>query len=240
MGGAAGCRATRSRSRCASAMRAHNQLQLDIFGEVMDALHQARRGGLGRHEAGWDLERALLRASGKDLARARRGHLGGAQRPRALHLFESDGLGRLRPRHQERGDVQAARADIERWRALRDRSMPMSARAATTPSWAASCAPMAPRSSTPACCCCRRLGFLPPEDPRIRGTVAAIERRLMVDGLVLRYDTAKSDDGLPAGRGRVSGLQLLAGRCLSDARPASTTRRGCSSGCCRCATMSAC
>jgi GH15 family glucan-1,4-alpha-glucosidase len=45
------------------------------------------------------------------------------------------------------------------------------------------------------------VGFLPPEDPRIRGTVEAIERDLLVDGLVLRYDTAKSKDGLPAGEG---------------------------------------
>ena len=39
---------------------AHNQLQLDIFGEVMDALHQARQGGLGGNEAGWDLQREFL------------------------------------------------------------------------------------------------------------------------------------------------------------------------------------
>ena len=39
---------------------AHNQRQLDIFGEVMDALHQARKGGLPRITAGWDLEQALL------------------------------------------------------------------------------------------------------------------------------------------------------------------------------------
>jgi len=45
------------------------------------------------------------------------------------------------------------------------------------------------------------LGFLPPEDPRIRGTVEAIERNLMRDGLVLRYDTTKTDDGLPPGEG---------------------------------------
>ena len=42
----------------------------------------------------------------------------------------------------------------------------------------------------------------PPDDPRYRGTVEAIERELMVDGLVLRYDTARiADDGLPAGEG---------------------------------------
>jgi GH15 family glucan-1,4-alpha-glucosidase len=40
------------------------------------------------------------------------------------------------------------------------------------------------------------VGFLPPDDPRIRGTVAAIERGLMRDGLVMRYDTKDSVDGL--------------------------------------------
>jgi GH15 family glucan-1,4-alpha-glucosidase len=45
------------------------------------------------------------------------------------------------------------------------------------------------------------VGFLPPEDPRVRGTVDAIEERLVVDGLVLRYDSAETDDGLPPGEG---------------------------------------
>jgi GH15 family glucan-1,4-alpha-glucosidase len=45
------------------------------------------------------------------------------------------------------------------------------------------------------------VGFLPPEDPRIRGTVEAIEKHLMKDGLVMRYDTRKTEDGLPAGEG---------------------------------------
>ena len=45
------------------------------------------------------------------------------------------------------------------------------------------------------------VGFLPPDDPRVRGTVAAIERELMVDGLVLRYRTKAGVDGLPPGEG---------------------------------------
>ncbi|HVZ85217.1 MAG TPA: glycoside hydrolase family 15 protein [Terracidiphilus sp.] len=45
------------------------------------------------------------------------------------------------------------------------------------------------------------VGFLPGSDPRVRGTVEAIEHDLMRDGLVLRYDTAKSSDGLPPGEG---------------------------------------
>jgi GH15 family glucan-1,4-alpha-glucosidase len=46
-----------------------------------------------------------------------------------------------------------------------------------------------------------QVGFLPPEDPRVQGTVAAIERELVVDGLVLRYRTEEHVDGLPPGEG---------------------------------------
>ena len=44
-------------------------------------------------------------------------------------------------------------------------------------------------------------GFLPPDDARVRGTIEAIERRLMSNGFVLRYDTAATTDGLPPGEG---------------------------------------
>jgi GH15 family glucan-1,4-alpha-glucosidase len=46
-----------------------------------------------------------------------------------------------------------------------------------------------------------QVGFLPPEEPRVQGTVAAIERELMVDGLLLRYRTEENVDGLPPGEG---------------------------------------
>jgi len=45
------------------------------------------------------------------------------------------------------------------------------------------------------------VGFLPPTDPRIRGTVEYVEKHLLVDGFVLRYDSSATDDGLPAGEG---------------------------------------
>ena len=45
------------------------------------------------------------------------------------------------------------------------------------------------------------LGFLPPSDPRVNGTVEAIEKDLMHDGLVMRYRTTEFDDGLPPGEG---------------------------------------
>jgi GH15 family glucan-1,4-alpha-glucosidase len=46
-----------------------------------------------------------------------------------------------------------------------------------------------------------QVGFLPPDDPRVRGTIEAIERNLVVDGLVLRYSTETEVDALPAGEG---------------------------------------
>jgi GH15 family glucan-1,4-alpha-glucosidase len=68
------------------------------------------------------------------------------------------------------------------------------------------------------------VGFLPPSDPRVRGTIAAVERHLLVDGFVLRYDTQSSDDGLPPGEGAflacsfwLADAYLLLGR-LADAR----------------------
>ena len=63
------------------------------------------------------------------------------------------------------------------------------------------------------------IGFLPASDPRVQGTVAAVEQRLMKDGLVMRYDTADGSDGLPAGEGAflacsfwLSGVLYLSGR----------------------------
>jgi GH15 family glucan-1,4-alpha-glucosidase len=68
------------------------------------------------------------------------------------------------------------------------------------------------------------VGFLPPDDPRVQGTLAAIERDLMVDGFVMRYDTATGKDGLPPGEGAFLACSfwfvdnlVLAGR-LDDAR----------------------
>ena len=84
------------------------------------------------------------------------------------------------------------------------------------------------------------VGFLPPDDPRVVGTVAAIERELMVDGFVLRYDTARADDGLPPGEGAflacsfwLADTYVLLGRARRGARAVRAAAR-------RCATTSAC
>jgi GH15 family glucan-1,4-alpha-glucosidase len=68
------------------------------------------------------------------------------------------------------------------------------------------------------------VGFLPVDDPRMRGTIDAIERRLMRRGFLLRYDTGQTDDGLHGGEGAflpcsfwLADNYILAGR-LPEAR----------------------
>ena len=82
------------------------------------------------------------------------------------------------------------------------------------------------------------VGFLPPSDPRIRGTLAAIEKGLIRDGFVQRYHTSEGADGLPPGEGVflacsfwLADNYILQGR-LDEAR-------NYSKGFCRCATTSA-
>ena len=69
-----------------------------------------------------------------------------------------------------------------------------------------------------------QLGFLPADDARVIGTVAAIERSLLHDGFVARYDTGRTDDGLPPGEGTflactfwLADAYVLTGR-MDDAR----------------------
>ena len=83
------------------------------------------------------------------------------------------------------------------------------------------------------------VGFLPADDPRVRGTVAAIERELLVDGLVLRYRTEAEIDGLAPEKACFSraafGLPTITSCSIGMPKHAP-----CSSVCYRCATMLAC
>ena len=179
---------------------AHNQLQLDIFGEVMDALHQARKGGLGAVETGWDLQQEFLlhlekiwREPDEGIWEVRSG---------LEHFTYSKAMAWLAfDRAVKSAEIYNLPGPIDRWREVRakihrdvcekgfDAERGSFMRAYGSPHLDASLLLL------PA------IGFLPPEDVRVRGTVEAIERDLVVDGLVLRYNTAVAADGLPAGEG---------------------------------------
>ena len=177
-----------------------DQFQLDIYGEVMDCLHQARKGGLADDDVAWEVQRALM------------GFVADHWRDPDEGIWEVRGGRRDFTYSKMMAWVAADRAvcavekhalpgPIDAWRALRQEIHDdvcargfNGKRGAFTQSYGSE-ALDASLLMMPI------LGFLPPTDERVRGTVAAIERELVKSGLVLRYDTSHSVDGLPSGEG---------------------------------------
>lgn len=179
---------------------ASNQLQLDVYGEVMDAVYQGHRGGLGTLGAAWDLQRATLDHLGEIWREPDDGIWevrGGRQHftyskvmawvafDRAVKLAEEFGL----------------EGPIARWKALRQEIHDDVCRKAFNPDIGAFTQHYGADSLDASVLLMPLVGFLPASDSRVRGTVAAIERGLMVDGFVMRYDTHGGKDGLPPGEG---------------------------------------
>ena len=168
-------------------------------GDGHDASGAPRRVGGKRIRLGRP-DRAA-RSSGKDLARAGSRHLGGAHRADALHPFQGDGLGLLRPRAEKRRDVRPARRRQALARTVRRDPR------RCLPQWLGRGAQQfrarvrLAAISTPACCCSPRSVSSSRTIRASAATVEAIERDLVVDGLVLRYNSSKAKDGLPPGEG---------------------------------------
>ena len=179
---------------------AHAQFQLDVYGEVLDALHQARLGGIAETEEGWQLQRALARHveqvwgtpdQGLWEVRAAPEHftyskvMAWVAMDRAIKGVEKFGL----------------EGSVDRWRDTRQRihdevclrgydaKQRSFTQAYGSPHLDASLLLMP------------LVGFLPASDDRVQSTIDCIERRLVTDGLMLRYDTQLTDDGLPPGEG---------------------------------------
>ncbi len=179
---------------------AHNQLQLDIFGEVMDALHQAREGGLGTEESGWDLQREFL------------AHLEKIWSERDEGIWEVRG-GREHFTYSkamawvafDRAIKSAEKYDLpgplDHWREIRARIHNDVCTRGFDDELCSFVRSYGSKEFDASLLLLPAIGFLPPQDPRIIGTIEAVERGLMCDGLVRRYDTEKSDDGLLPGEG---------------------------------------
>lgn len=179
---------------------AHEQLQLDVYGEVMDALYLARRGGLDASDSGWDLQRALLE------------HLQTIWREPDEGIWEVRGPRRHFTYSKVMAWVAFDRAiktveefgmdgPVDHWRRLRDYIHQDVCSRGFDRELGSFVQAYGSQELDASLLLLPCMGFLPPHDPRIRGTIAAIERRLVVDGFVLRYDTSETDDGLPAGEG---------------------------------------
>jgi GH15 family glucan-1,4-alpha-glucosidase len=179
---------------------AHAQLQLDIYGEVMDALHQARRGGIAASESGWALQLAFL------------DHLATIWKEPDESIWEIRGPRRHFVYSKVMAWVAFDRAiksaegfnlegPLSAWRDLRAEIHEEVCRRGYDPDMGSFVQAYGSKEVDASLLLLPVVGFLPPSDPRIHGTVAAVERDLMVDGFVRRYDTSRVDDGLPPGEG---------------------------------------
>lgn len=179
---------------------AQNQRQLDIFGEVMDALHQARQGGLGANEWGWDLQREILAHLEKIWSERDEGIWevrGGPQ-----HFTYSKVMAWVAfDRCIKSAEMYGLPGALDRWRETRDAIHRDVCERGYNAEMGSFVRAYGGKELDASLLLLPAIGFLPPDDPRIIGTVEAIERKLMVDGLVRRYDTGESDDGLPVGEG---------------------------------------
>jgi GH15 family glucan-1,4-alpha-glucosidase len=179
---------------------AHSQLQLDVFGEVMDALHQARRYGIDKADDGWPVQIAFLKhletmwtEPDESIWEVRSGR---------RHFTYSKAMAWVAfDRAIKSAEEYRLDGPIERWRTLRTEIHADVCRKGFDPDQQSFVQSYGSKELDASLLLLPVVGFLPPEDPRIVGTVEAIERRLMVGGFVQRYDTERSDDGLPPGEG---------------------------------------
>ncbi|MBX4970030.1 GH15 family glucan-1,4-alpha-glucosidase [Rhizobium binae] len=179
---------------------ASTQLQLDVFGELLDTLYVARKAGLSPDEATWPVERALVNHLAKVRNQPDSGiwEVRGAKRhfthskvmtwvafDRAIRMIEEFGV----------------EGPADEWRHVRDdihRQVCEHGYNRDLGSFVQSYGSSVLDASL---LLLPLVGFLPPDDPRVIGTVRMVEQRLMRHGLLLRYEDGRGSDDLPAGQG---------------------------------------
>ena len=179
---------------------ASEQLQLDVFGEVTEALHQARNGGLVHAPASWDLQKAII------------AHLETIWRQPDEGIWETRG-GRKHftyskvmawvafDRMVKDAETHGLEGPVEHWKAVRDEVHAEVLQRGFHPGKNSFTQHFDTDALDASLLLIPLVGFLPHDDPRVRGTTAAVERELLRDGYVLRYDTQGGSDGLPDGEG---------------------------------------
>lgn len=179
---------------------AAEQVQIDVYGEIMDAIHHGRLGNLGPSADGWQLQCALL------------DHLEKTWQDPDHGIWEVRGDRQRFTNSKVMAWVAFDRAvktveqfkmegPVERWRKLRRAIHDDVCRFGFDPSLGAFVQSYGAKHLDASALLIPLVGFLPSEDPRVKSTMEAIQRHLVVDGLVRRYDSEAGIDGLPPGEG---------------------------------------
>jgi GH15 family glucan-1,4-alpha-glucosidase len=191
---------------------AHAQLQLDVYGELIDAFHQARMTELKLDDESWALECAVLRHLAEVWHRPDHGIW--ERRDEGRHYVFSKVMSWVA---FDRGIKSAERfgfkAPFEEWQLLRDTIHRDVCEKGFDPSLNSFVESYGSQLLDASILLLPSVGFLPASDPRIRGTLAAIQQYLMRNGFVLRHDPREiSDEKQP-----IEGAFLACSLWLADA-----------------------
>jgi len=179
---------------------AFGQQQLDIYGELADALHQAREGKLPKNEPAIDLQRTLLEHLEQVWQEPDQG-MWEVRGPRR-HFTHSRVMAWVAfDRTIKSAEKFGLKAPLEHWRAVRRQIHDDVCRHGFDRDLGSFVQSYGAKNLDASLLLVPLVGFLPPSDPRVRGTIEKIERDLRCDGLVQRYNTGTADDGLPPGEG---------------------------------------
>jgi len=179
---------------------ASKQFQLDVYGEVMDTLHLARISGLDPDHAAWRLQTALLEflESHWELPDDGIWEIRGPQR----HFTHSKVMAWVAfDRVIKDAERDSLGGPLRRWRRVRDEIHAQVCEKGFNKRKNAFVQSYESPHMDASLLLIPQVGFLPADDPRVLGTIAAVERELVVEGLVLRYSTRSGVDALPAGEG---------------------------------------
>ena len=176
------------------------QVQLDVYGELMDALYQEMHGGLVRPSASWDIQRALVEHVAEIWQQPDEGIW--EVRGGARHFTFSKAMAWVAVDRAIRGAEEFGLAgNLDQWRALRAAIHDSVCRDGFNAEKGSFVQYYGGTALDASLLLLAIVGFLPADDPRIKGTVDAIQRELVVSGLVQRYRTDEGVDGLPPGEG---------------------------------------
>jgi len=179
---------------------AAKQFQLDVYGEVMDSLHLARLADMKPHPIAWRVQVALLQFLESHWDKPDEG-LWEVRGPPRQFTHSKVMVWVAFDRAIKDAEANGLEGPIDRWRELRDQvhaqicDKGFDRRINSFVQFYGSTHLDASLLLIP------QVGFLPPDDPRVLGTIAAIEDNLLINGLVLRYSTESRIDALPPGEG---------------------------------------
>ena len=180
---------------------AYQQYQLDIFGEVLDSLHLGREAGLKESRDGWRIQCEMLESLEGKWKEPDEG-IWEVRGPRQ-HFTHSKIMAWVAlDRSIRDAEKYHLEGPLDRWRQLRDAIHAEVCARGYNAAMGAFTQYYGSKTLDASLLMLAQVGFLPPDDPRNRSTVEAIERHLLRDGFVLRYQTEEQNvDGLSPGEG---------------------------------------